>query len=73
MVTDTRFKEAEAIFANGWKYDSFFDAFTTQARVDVWKSNVKKMSKISVLGDKSILPIRDYLVWLINNTAAEAK
>ena len=55
------------------EYDNFFDAFTTQARVDMWKSNVKKMSKISVLGDKSILPIRDYLVWLINNTAAEAK
>jgi hypothetical protein len=53
-------------------YDNFFDAFTTQARVDMWKSNVKKMNKISVLGDKSILPIRDYLVWLINNTAAEA-
>jgi len=54
-------------------YDNFFDAFTTQASVEMWKSNVKKMSKISVLGDKSILPIRDYLVWLINNTAIQAK
>ena len=54
-------------------HDNFFDAFTTQARVEMWKSNVKKMNKISVLGDKSILPIRDYLVWLINNTAAGAK
>jgi hypothetical protein len=54
-------------------HDDFFDAFTTQARVDLWKSNVKKMSKISVLGDKSILPIRDYLVWLINDTCGNAK
>jgi hypothetical protein len=55
------------------EHDGFFDAFTTQARVESWKSNVKKMNKISVLGDKSILPIRDYLVWLINDAAGNVK
>jgi hypothetical protein len=55
------------------EYDNFFDAFTTQARVETWKSKVKKANKNSVLGDKSILPMRDFLVWLINNTVTEAK
>jgi len=67
-----RIKRVEEL-ASQIEYDGFFDAFTTQARVDIWKSKVKKMNKISVLGDKSILPIRDYLVWTINNYVAEAK
>ena len=55
------------------EHDNFFDAFTTQARVESWKSKVKNANKKSVLGDKSILPMRDFLVWLINNSVAEAK
>jgi len=55
------------------EYDGFFDSLTTHARVDMWKSKVNKMNKISVLGDKSILPVRDYLVWTINQCVANAK
>ena len=66
MANQKKIKRVEEL-ASQIEYDGFFDAFTTKARVDIWKSNVKKMNKISVLGDKSILPIRDYLVWLIND------
>ena len=55
------------------EYDGFFDSLTTHARVDIWKSKVNKMNKISVLGDKSILPVRDYLVWTINDCINKAK
>ncbi|MDR2729172.1 MAG: hypothetical protein LBB56_08555 [Chitinispirillales bacterium] len=62
------------LLADKIEHDSFFDAFATQARVEAWKSKQKKsLNKKSVLGDKSILPLRDYLVWQINDAIAEAK
>jgi len=54
------------------EYDGFFDALTTKTRVELWKSKVKAANKKSVLGDKSILPVRDYVVWTINEVVRGA-
>ena len=72
IANKKKVKRVEELASN-IEHDGFFDAFTTKARVETWKSKVKKMNKISVLGDKSILPIRDYLVWTVNDAVANAR